>query len=233
MVQKILATDYIIFITMDLNQQVAEKVKSELQNSEFGVTQQFLEVHEIEMLDDNPVILRVDEEEGDGTVIAYLKVKDESFYFAVYFDTVPDLKIRWLGSEAENTIYFRAQSESLDAKQLAYMFGLTPTRIVKRGEVGKFGGVNKFNAILFEPNPEPDEFEDKLTKLLVLLEANRDGIRKLADQAGGYIQAAITFHNGNTALGGPHLDAYTVSRLSSLGLSINFDLYATGNSFKE
>ena len=82
------------------------------------------------------------------------------------------------------------------------------------------------------PNPEPDEFENKLCKLLDFLEKDIDGIRRLADAAHGQIQAASIFHNGNTMLGGFHLDKHLLGRLNALRIEIDFDLYAEGRFFQ-
>ncbi len=60
------------------------------------------------------------------------------------------------------------------------------TKGQKRGNTGlEFW---KYSSIWFEPNPEPDEFEDKLKKLLSFLEQDKNGIKTLVDQANGYIQ---------------------------------------------
>jgi hypothetical protein len=83
------------------------------------------------------------------------------------------------------------------------------------------------------PNPEPDEFEDKLKKLLDFLEQDKDGIKKLVDNANGYIQVAMDIHNGNGMIGGHNIDTDDIGRMNDLGLSINFDLYVGGNSFKD
>ena len=91
----------------------------------------------------------------------------------------------------------------------------------------------RFSSLGIEPNPEPDEFEDKLAKLLDLLETDKEGIKRLVDKANGGISVAMTFHDGNGMFGGPHLDRQTVKRLGDLNLSVDFDLYADGNSFKE
>ena len=51
---------------MDLNQIILEKIKSELNNKEFGVTEQFLEIHEIETITENPTVLRIDKPTSVG-----------------------------------------------------------------------------------------------------------------------------------------------------------------------
>jgi hypothetical protein len=74
-------------------------------------------------------------------------------------------------------------------------------------------------------------FDDRIRKLLDFLERDIDGVRKLANVGEGQIQVASIFHNGNTMLGGFHLDRELLKRLSSLEVEIDFDLYAKGRKF--
>ena len=91
---------------------------------------------------------------------------------------------------------------------------------------------HEFSHLAILPNPEPGSFEDKLKKLLSYLEQDRDGIKRLVDNANGYIQVAMDIHNGNGMIGGPNIDTDDIKRMNNLGLSINFDLYVGGNSFR-
>jgi hypothetical protein len=143
------------------DKEIIQKAIEEIQTKTFGVTQQFLAIHEVDLA--NVDKLRIDREMQDGTVIVYFPVKRE----------------------------------------------------------------------MFEPNPEPDEFEDKLRSLLVFLQQDIEGVKLLVEKAGGYIQVAMEFHNGNTMLGGPHISPDLVKQMSLLNLGVDFDLYVGGNSFKE
>jgi hypothetical protein len=213
---------------------IIEKAISELQTKSFGTTQQFLEVHEIEYADNKPKVLRVDTDQEDGTAIVYFAIKGEKFYLAVYLDTSPEVAVRHVGTEPYHSVYFRATSETMNFEQLASLTKLKATNGWNRGDNRKFGNsYHKNSSIHFEPNPEPDEFEDKLMKLLNYLEQDRQGITELVDTANGYIQVATVFHNGNTMLGGHHLDKQIIKRLGALNLKIDFDLYAEGNFFKD
>ena len=213
---------------------IIQKAIEEIETKSLGVTEQFLEVHEIEYADGKPVVARVDKEKGDGVVIVYFPVKGFSFYFAVYLDTVPEIAIRRTGTEPDNHVYFRATSEVLDFKQLAALTKLPTSGGWNIGDKRRPGGTLEWknSKVEFKPNPEPDEFEDKLKKLLDFLEQDREGVKQLVDKAGGYIQVAIEFHDGNGMLGGPHIDKEYIKRMALLDLEIDLDLYATGNGFK-
>ncbi|RZJ98801.1 MAG: DUF4279 domain-containing protein, partial [Flavobacterium sp.] len=129
---------------------------------------------------------------------------------------------------------FMATSEILSADNLKAMTHLTPTEFWNKGDLRKSGKSNyTFSNLTFLPNPEPDEFEDKLKKLLDFLEQDNNGIRQLSEKVDGYIQVAMDIHNGNGMIGGHNIDTDDTRRMNELGLSINFDLYVGGNNFKE
>ena len=217
-----------------IDEQVLKKVGQEIKNKTWGVTEQFLQVHDVILVDGQPKIERIDTEKEDGTSIAYLPVKGESFFLAIYLDSKTDFEIKWIGTEPYNSVYFQVTSDKFSMDELSSMTALKPTKSWNRGEKRKFGdSVHKFSSIIFEPNTEPDEFEDKIVKLLDFLERDRTGISRLTDTADGSIQVAIKFHNGNTMLGGPSLSIEVIKRLSDLNLSVDFDLYADGKFFKE
>ena len=217
-----------------IDEQVSKKVGQEIKNKTWGVTEQFLQVHDVVLVDGQPKIQRIDKEKADGTTIAYLPVKDESFFLAVYLDSKADFEIIGIGTESYNSVSFSATSENLSLNELTSMTTLKPTKKWDKGDKRTFGDSrHTFSSVLFEPNPEPDEFEDKLNKLLDLLETDKQGIKRLVDNADAGISIAMKFHDGNGMFGGPHLDSQTVKRLGDLNLSIDFDLYASGNDFKE
>lgn len=213
---------------------IIEKAINELQTKSLGTTQQFLDIHEIEYVDNRPKVLSVDTDKENGTAIVYFAVKDEKFYLAVYLDTSSEVAVRHVGAQSYNSVYFKATSDTLNLEQLASLTKLKATGGWNKGDKRKLGNsYHKNSSIHFEPNPEPDEFGDKLTKLINFLEQDRQGVTELIDKVNGYIQVVTVFHNGNTMLGGHHLDKQTIKRLGDLNLEIDFDIYAEGNFFKD
>ncbi|OQP57939.1 hypothetical protein A3860_39680 [Niastella vici] len=208
-------------------------IESEFKQKTLGVTEQYLEIHSPIYTDNKIKVDRIDRESKDGSIIAYLPVLSERFYFAVYIDTKTN-KVTGVGTEAYHRVYFRATSETLTVEELKEMTNLTPTETWNKGDLRKRGKSNHtFSNFTILPNPEPDEFEDKLKKLLDHLEQDKDGIKRLVDNANGYIQVAMDTHNGNGMIGGPNIDTTDIRRMNEFGLSINFDLYVGGNSFRE
>ena len=211
---------------------IIEKATEEIEAKTFGVTGQFLKIHEVVYENDKPKVARVDTEKEDGTAIVYFPVKNEKFYLAVYVDTKPEIAVRHVGTESYNSVCFSAVSESLNFEELSQMTKLKPTRGWSKGD--KRGGTHwRFSKFIFEPNCEPDEFEDKLKKLLDILESDKEGIAQLAEKSDVCIQVAQEFHNGNTMLGGSYLDKESVKRIADLNLPIDFDLYVGGNFYKD
>lgn len=214
--------------------QIIKKAIEEIEIKTFGVTQQFLKIHQVVYHNRKPTIARVDTEKMNGTAIVYFPVVGEKFYVAIYLDTEPEIAVRHVNTEPYHSVYFRATSNKFTIKELSALTTLEPTGGWDTGEQRKSGNsVYNFTSLEFEPNPEADEFEDKIKKLLDFLDQDSEGVRALVDKASGYIQVATSFHNGNTMLGGHHLDREIIRRLASLDLKIDFDLYANGNKFSE
>jgi hypothetical protein len=212
--------------------QVIELIEKEFNEKTLGVTEQYLEIHSPIYADKKLKIDRIDRETNDDRIVAYLPVLDERFYFAVYINTLSN-EITGVGTEAFHNVYFRATSEALSADQLKEMTKLKATDSWNKGDLRKnTKSTHKFSHLAILPNPEPDAFEDKLKKLLNHLEQDKDGIKRLVDNANGYIQVAMDIHNGNGMISGPNIDADDIKRMNDLGLSIDFDLYVGGNSFR-
>ena len=215
------------------DEQAIVLIEKEFKEKTLGVTEQYLQIHRPTYAGNTLKVDRIDRDRKDELIIAYLPVLDEKFYFAVYIDTKTSL-ITGIATEAFHRVYFKATSETLSADELKAMTRLTPTDFWNKGDKKKYGSsTNTYSNIEILPNTEPDEFEDKLKKLLDFLEQDRDGIKRLVEHADGYIQVAMDIHNANGMLGGHTIDTDDIRRMNDMGLSINFDLYVGGNSFKE
>ncbi len=215
------------------DKEIIELAIEEIALKTWGITKQFLEIHDLVRIDGVPTVARIDRDKPGGQVVAYLPVLNEKFYFVISIQSNPAPKIVGIGTEYYNDILFQASSESLDFDELSALTTLKPTGGWRKGDLKHTGNAtHKYTLIRFNPYPEPDEFEDKLKKLLDYLEQDPVGVKKLVDLAEGYIQVAMIFHNGNTMLGGLHIDKESIKRMAALNLAIDFDLYAEGKFFK-
>jgi hypothetical protein len=215
---------------------IIQKAIEELVAKSFGVTEQFLEIHQVAYAHGIPIVARVDTEKTDGTAIVYFPVVEQKFYLAIYLDTEPNVLVRGVGTEPYHSVYFRASSDYFSLQELVGFTKLTSTRGRNKGDgknpKGRADILWKQSTIDFEPNPEADEFEDKLSKLLQFLEQDEEGVENLVNQANGYIQVYSSFHNGNTLIGGHHIELDHIKRMSKLNLEIDFDISADGYFFK-
>ncbi|TGD82916.1 DUF4279 domain-containing protein [Hymenobacter wooponensis] len=217
-----------LYIKMTV-QQIKQLLAQELANPTFGLTQRFLVVHRILYEEDLPVILRI-VETAVGFVTAYLAVEKHRFYLATGIDTTA-AKIIWVNTEDFHDIWLRATSEELTSAQMLMLTSLTPIRQYTKGDIRRKSINHSHSAIYFQPDQQPDTFENHLCNLLDLLEQDVEGIQALAVQTECVIRVASYFHNGNGMLGGHFIDAPTLKRISNLAVSIDFDLYAEGNSY--
>ncbi|MBT1706526.1 DUF4279 domain-containing protein [Chryseosolibacter indicus] len=216
-------------------EQVLIKVTKEIQDRTKGFTDEFLKVHDIVFVEGRPKIERIDKEREDEIVVAYLLVKEASFYLALYFDNKENLNLLGAGTEPYSSVYFCANSSELNVDDLSALTTLGVIARWTKGQKEQNGpGFHNYSRIEIESNPGPDDVVNKIKKLLDILEKDKDGIKRLVDTAFGNVQVDMRFHVGNKMLfGAPKLDNKTINRLSELDLSLRFNLYAEGKFFKE
>lgn len=183
-------------------------------------------------LDGQLQIDRIDKECRADLIIAYLPVKDEYFSFAVYIDS-ENKEIFNIGTESRNLVSLIVTSETLTSKELKSFTKLRPTESWDKSDLkSNKKSVYTFSGIEFLLNPEPDEFEDKLKKLLSYLDNDKAGIIELTKNANAYVKVFMDFHYGNQLLGAATVALESIAKLNELNLSISFDVSAWGNPFK-
>lgn len=204
----------------------------EVTKREWARTEQLLKIHELVYENDKPKVLRVITKDDKNTAVVYFQIKDQRFYLAIYFDTKPKIAIRWIGTQPYHCVYFSASSNEMSYEEICKLTILAPTGGWNKGDKKKYvEATHKYTRVTFEPDPGPNEFETKMRGLLDFLETDVQGVANLVDKAEGYIQVATIFHNGNTMLGGHHLEKSTIARLAKLNLEIDFDEYAEGKFY--
>ncbi len=215
------------------NQTIENIILKELNDKTFAVTEQYLEIHSPIIVDGKLKIDRIDREKDNGVIIVYLPVDNEPFHFAVYIE-LESSEIIAFDTQAFHNVYFIATSDSYSLKELTAMTKLISTSSHDIGSKRRRGNsIYEFSSFEICPTPEPDEFEDKLKKLLDVLEEDIDGIKQLVQMTDSCIQVASSFHNGNGMIGGHNIDYVDIKRMNEMNLSINFDIYGSGNKFKE
>lgn len=209
--------------------EIINLIQTELEKKEWGVTEQFLEIHSPVYINDTVKIENIINANNEVTV--YLPIVGQRFYLTFYID--PTIKnIVGISTEPYISVYFRATSENLSCDELKNYTQLKIIESWNKGDIRKSGKGNySFSCITIELNKTPNNFEAKLSELISELEKDRSGIKKLSEIADGYIQVFMEFHNGNGMIGGPNLSNEIIQKLNKLNLSIDFDLAVSGNQF--
>lgn len=212
--------------------EISKLILNEFVEKNLGVTSQYLEIHEPIYENKQLKIDRIDREKNDDIIIAYLPVKKEHFFFSVYLDKKTG-EIFNVDTEPRNTVSLIFVSENMTSKELKKLTKLNCQEFWnKEDKKPHRKAFYRFSGIEFCPNPEPDEFEDKLEKLLTFLEGDREGILSLSTKSNGYIYVLIDFHRGTQLLGSMSIGSETLKRINGLNLKIDFQIAAWGNSFK-
>jgi len=175
------------------NNAIAQKAIDEVVHPNFAATAQFLAVHDLAYKGGQPEIVMIDDKKEDSSAKVYFAVKGEDFYWVVLVETKPEVAVAWVYTEDHCSIYLAAFSTTMNLEELSALTILKPLRSWNKGDVRKpYQAPRKNSAIFIEPNPGPGLFEDKLDKLLDLLEQDKQGVAKLEENGDTRINVAIT-----------------------------------------
>lgn len=199
-----------------IEETVREKAIQELLTPTWELTKQFLNTFDVEKDNGLPRIARIDTADSDGRVVVYVPIKNERFYLALYFDTIVQIELVDVGTEAGTDVYLWVYDSS---KIIKDEFPYRPIQI----------GDKNFTYSL--DSSEPDDFEDKLNQLLDKLES--DKIRFVEFSTKTHISLNIAYYGYKDQMWGIHLDKKTIKRLADLNIDFDFDIYAGGPDLKE
>jgi hypothetical protein len=217
---------------MPTRDQIIRVAINEVTSRSFAVTRQYLDILKVATNSSGqPQISRIDQEGEEGRYIVYFPIADERFFLAVVVEPDQEPTVSGVGVEPGSRVYLRATSENLEFNKMCAATSIIPTDGWNRGDPtpSQPGRISKFSCFHFEPNPdEAEPVQDKIIKLVELLEKDRKGTQWLSDHANAQLQVAWYSYLGNGCLGGIHLNRHLINRLTKLGLSIDFDLYTGG-----
>ena len=214
-----------------MKNELIKKAFSEIENQTFGTTEQYLEVHNVEIENGNPKVERVDMESFNDVNIVYFPIQDEPFFLTVHFSKETH-ELLGVGTENGNQVYLTATSENLTFEQLSELTtlkGLSGWSVNDDRKNGK--GKYTFSHLSFEPTKSRAyDLDTKLKLLLTELEKDVDGIKKLTEMS----DAGISIHHQQYIDGNKRInfDIETINRLSRLNLGIDIDQYVFGNELK-
>ena len=214
-----------------LKDKLIKRAISEIENPTFETTEQYLEVHSVELENGNPKVERVDLESFDKVNVVYFPIKDEPFFLSIYFSKENN-EITGVWIENGNQVYLTATSENMKFEQLSELTnlrGLSGWSVNDNRKIGK--GKYNFSRLSFEPiKSQAYDLDTKLKLLLTELEKDVAGIKKLTKKADTIISINHQqYVDGNKGI---NFDIETINRLSKLNLGIDIDQYVSGNELK-
>ena len=214
-----------------MKNELIRKSISEIENPTFGMTEQYIEVLNVEIENGKPKVERVDLESFEDVNIVYFPIQDEPFFLTIHFAKETN-KLLGAGTENGNQVYLTATSKNLTFEQLSELTklsGLTGWSVNDDRKIGK--GKYNFSRLSLEPiKSRAYELETKLKLLLTELEKDVEGIKKLTENADVIISVNHQqYIDGNKGI---HFDINTISRMKKLNLGIDIDQYVYGNELK-
>jgi len=211
-------------------ERIQDLVKFELKIMEWGVTEQFMEIHSPVLFHNSVQIDNVAVTQNKISV--FVPVENERFYLVFYIDSDKD-QITGISTEPDIEIYFKATSAVLSETELKQYTHLEISESWNKGDIKQSGKTSHTSSgIIIEPNKKPNDFESKLNELISELKKDKGGIEALSKNADGYIQVLMNYHNGNGMVGGPNLNEMNIKDLNDLGLSIDFNFNVSGNLYR-
>lgn len=223
--------------------EIRELIEKELFEKSFGTIEQYLEIHS-PVYEEGKLEIACIDRSLEGEIIVYLSVKEEEFYFIVYINIV-ERKIVAFDTEAHYRVFLIAfmldqfidisNLDSYNRLEIDLIKHLNLEYAWKKGE--KMRGRSRLhedNGLKFEPTPEPDTLENKLNRLLDILEENKEGMSAFSQKVDFIkIQTFISYHRGNQLLGSFVLDKALLNRISQFNIALEFDISAWGKPFNE
>lgn len=109
---------------------------NEVINPTFELTKQIQSINKIIYKNDLPVVEDVIINDRGAEV--YFPIEQEQYYFVVYVDTEPNLKLRFMGTSPGTEIYLWVSSETNDLDELLNILNLEPEHKWRKGERKKY-----------------------------------------------------------------------------------------------
>jgi hypothetical protein len=221
-----------------------EIADNEFNDPQWAVTRQFLEVNDIELLNNeytyerysigNQKFVFVDInnriEKYCYEIVFYYKIKDERYFYCIGVD-IDKKEITRVFMCESCYCYLSACSENMTLQEMAKLTKLKYFDGGTKGEKTNRGrGFYSTSWIEYRfTNNESYFMEDALNMLLDELEKDEIGIKKLVKKTNASIQ--IVKYQYISANAGIEINTETIKRLYKLNLSFSIDMYICGERF--
>ncbi|MFN0203729.1 MAG: DUF4279 domain-containing protein [Bacteroidia bacterium] len=167
-----------------------------------------------------PKIESIEFDKKNKQAIAYVKVKNESFYLSFCFDILAEITLTFVDTAPLYVVNFSVRSKKYSLIELLNFIKIKPSSTQN-------GGKENDNSLNFESYKKPGKLIDKINYLLDILEGDKKGIKTLIKKTrNNVVWISIVFYNGYGTFTDLYLPKKVIKRLSSLGLEVVFDIYA-------
>jgi hypothetical protein len=215
----------------ELEQKLYDISVHEIENHEWGVTQQYLDVMKVATENGKPKLERI-EYSDKNSIKFHFDIEDENFFFTTYFENE-----ELVGIEITNgsIITFSVISKNLNLSEILAKTSLNPTRTWQKGDKMKIlKRLETNNGFVFEPITSfAGDFEAKLLFLLKNLEPHKEEILDLKQQCWISIDASIYQYIHNSMLGGFTIEKEMIRILHHLNLEVSFQFFIGGEPFED
>ena len=116
------------------DEQIIEIAEKEFRLKTLGITQSLLAIHKPVRVGGKLKIERIDREDSNSKVVAYIPVKGQTFYFAIYIDEVKR-ELFTVDVESQYEVYFRVRTGNYSLEDLTSMTKLKPTEGWSKGDI--------------------------------------------------------------------------------------------------
>ena len=192
------------------------------------MTKEYLEEFKVDYKNGLPRIESIDFDKESERATAYVKIKNEAFYFTFYFDiSTNQIEISFVDTTPLFVVSFSVTSEKYTPTDLLSLTTIKPTEIIKKGEKFNRHTKNNYSGLSFDSYKKPGLLIDKINYLLDILEIDKKGVKKLIKLTKcNSIWLTIVYYNGYGTFSDLSIPKKVIKRLSSLGLELIFDIYA-------
>ncbi len=205
---------------------IKDAALQEILNPTWGVTKQFLEVHQVN--EDPSTFFLGNSHRDQPTQTVYVPFIGQRFFLAIEISAESPWAIIAVRDHPYVSVGCYITSETLHETHLLSLWEQPVERSWSRGDAGRNSLDHKDSGIFIEPDKHPGRFSDKLDILLGLLAARHGAFASRKNEISLIIQVAQISWIGNGSIDGLHLSQEQLKKLGELNAEIDFDLYAEG-----
>ncbi|WP_341283057.1 DUF4279 domain-containing protein [Paenibacillus sp. FSL H8-0537] len=181
-------------------------------------------------MNNKPEIVDVIIKDEKQVAEVYFSIVEEKYYFVVYLDILPQVKIRFVGMSAGSRVYLTVSSNITSLKKLLEGINLIPLKTWQKGtQISKRIQNRCYEdsgfTIEYE-DKKTGEVEDKIANLVSSLETS--DLSHIVESEEIHKVVQVVYYGYKEQMWGIHLNPFILEKVAKLKASIDIDLYASG-----